>query len=411
MKKVFVNGLPKIRVVLRHDKLNADGKCSLNYYISLLGKTIKKPTGFTIEPKNWDSVQKRVKGNSKELMRIETGLNEKMAEFNRYFLNHDATGGMISRKIVDDFFSDFRLDSFYSYYEGILARRIELKKSTREKYVLCLKILKDFAKKKKISNLRFIDLTLSFCEDFDRYLVFVLKLSSDSANNYHKCLKYVLNQALKDDVIVKSPYLGFKAEKAERRKAIITLSPEEISLIENLEIPKRNRVLNNVKDAFLLMLNTGVRYSDLYSLDFKNKKTIASPIPGAKIQYIEMTQKKTEQPVFIPLNNKSRIILNKFHLKNRLHGTFESLVPQITNQALNRNLKVIGKLCGIQKDLTCHLARHSFACNLLNEGVSLECVSRLLGHRSLKSTMVYAKTDLKIVLNSVNVLNFTKKVS
>lgn len=411
MEKRIVNEIPKIRVVLRLDKKNADGKCPLNYYVSLQGKTIKKSSGFSIDPKNWDSVKRRVKGGTKELLRIETGLNEKTAEFNRYFLSHDATGGIISRKTVDDFFSDFRFDDFYSYYEGILMRRIELKKSTREKYVLCLKILKDFAKKKKIDNLRFIDLSLTFFEDFDRYLVYTLKFSSDTANNYHKCLKYVLNQALKDDVIGKSPYFGFKAEKAERRKLIIALSPEEIGLIENLEIPKTRKVLNDVRDAFLLMLNTGIRYSDLYSLDLKNKKTITSPVPGEKIRYIEMMQKKTEQSVLIPLNSRSRVILNKFRLKNKLNKNSESLVPKITNQALNRNLKEIARLCGIDKDLTCHLARHSFACNLLNQGASLECVSRLLGHRSLKSTMVYAKTDLKIVLNSVNLLDFQKKTA
>lgn len=411
MEKRFVNEIPKIRVVLRLDKMNVDGKCSLNYYVTLDRKTIKKPTGFSIDPKHWDSTKRKVKGSDKDLLRIETGLNEKIAEFNRYFLSHDATGGIISRKTVDDFFSDFRYDDFYSYYEGILLRRIELKKSTREKYVLCLKVLREFAKKKKIENLRFIDLSRSFLEDFDKYLVYGQKFSSDSANNYHKCLKYVLNQALKNDLIGKTPYFGFKAEKVSRKKEIIALSPEEIEMIEDLEIPKERNVLNDVRDAFLLMLNTGIRYSDLYSLDWKNKKTIDSPVPGEKIRYIEMIQKKTEKPVFIPLNPRSRSILAKFRVKNKQRKNAESLVPKITNQALNRNLKEIGALCGIQKSLTCHLARHSFACNLMNEGVSLECVSRLLGHQSLKSTMIYAKTDMKIVLNSVNVLNVSKKVA
>ncbi|MBU3659371.1 MAG: site-specific integrase [Flavobacteriales bacterium] len=410
MEKRIVNEMPKIRVVLRMDKINSDGKCPLNYYITLNGKTIKKTSGFSIRPKNWDSVRRKIKGGPKDLLRIEAGLSEKIAEFKRYFLSLDATGGVISRKTVDDFFNDFRFDDFYSYYEGILLKRIELKKSTREKYVLCLKILKEFCKKKKLFNIRFIDITLSFIEEFDKYLIYQLNLSSDSAYNYHKCLKYVFNQALKDDLIVKSPYFGFKAEKAERRKVVIPLSLEEIRVIEELEIPKTNKVLNNVQDAFLLMLNTGVRYSDLFSISLENKKTIPSSLKGERLAYIEIVQKKTEQNVLIPLNTKSRSILNKLRARNKLNIKTDCLVPKITNQALNRNLKIIGEMAGIDKKLTCHLARHSFACNLLNNKISLECVSRLLGHRSIKSTMIYAKTDTNIVLNSVNVLNFSKEI-
>ncbi len=100
MKKNIENELPKIRVKLRDDKpLNAEGKYTLNYLVRFEGKTIKKPTRLYIEEKNWNKKKEAILGSSGELLRIQGILDGKKSDFNQYFLNFDATGGQINRKV------------------------------------------------------------------------------------------------------------------------------------------------------------------------------------------------------------------------------------------------------------------------------------------------------------------------
>lgn len=135
MRKNLDNELPKIRVILRDDKQkNADGQYTLNYAIRFQGKTIKKATGLYIENKLWNKKKSQVTGSSNELIRIQGILNNKKADFNKYFLNFDATGGKISRKVIDDYFEDRRFDDFLSYFKGVIDRREDLTEVTINKY-------------------------------------------------------------------------------------------------------------------------------------------------------------------------------------------------------------------------------------------------------------------------------------
>ena len=177
MRKNLENELPKIRVKLRDDKpLNADGKYTLNYLVRFEGKTIKKPTGLYIDEKAWNKRKETILGTTNELLRIQGILDGKKSDFNQYFLNFHATGGQINRKIIDDYFENKRFDDFFSYYNGVVDKRKELSKVTLNKYKLCSEILKKYCKKNKIQPLRFNDLRLGFLQDFDKYLIYFLKL-------------------------------------------------------------------------------------------------------------------------------------------------------------------------------------------------------------------------------------------
>lgn len=146
--------MPKIRIKLRIDKpLNAEEKYTLNYLIRFEGKTIKKPTGLYIEDKNWNKKKETVLGATNELLRIQGILDGKKSDFNQYFLNFDATGGQINRKIIDDYFENKRFDDFFSYYKGVVDKRKELSIVTLNKYKLCSEILKKYCKKNKIQPL------------------------------------------------------------------------------------------------------------------------------------------------------------------------------------------------------------------------------------------------------------------
>jgi site-specific recombinase XerD len=399
MKKNIENELPKIRVKLRDDKpLNAEGKYTLNYMVRFEGKTIKKPTGLYIEEKNWNKKKETVLGSSNELLRIQGILEGKKADFNYYFLHFDATGGQINRIVIDDYFEDMRFDDFFSYYKGIVEKRKELSKVTLNKYHLCSEILKKYCKKNKIQPLRFNDIRLRFLQDFDTYLVHFLKLSSDTANNYHKCLKYVLNQSVLDGIINRSPYLGFKPLKTNSRKKVIPLSIEEIEKVVNAEIPENRQHLERTKDYFEFMLNTGLRYSDLFGI----KTTNVLNFGNDDCKILKIVQEKTKTPLSIPLNQKAIEIITKY--RNFYEMEQDLVFPKITNQVFNRQLKDLADLAEIDRSLNCHLGRHTFATRLRKLDVSLEDVSELLGHTDVKMTKRYAKTDMTKLSQAVNLL-------
>jgi len=415
MKRKIIDEFPKIRVVLRTDKKSINGgveKYLLNYYITFRGETIKKATGIAIEQKNWDNRLKCVK-NAPETRKINGELVLKMKEFTDYFVKLDAIGIKISRELIDDYFIDKKLDGFFSYYKNLVKERFEMgeiKDNTKDIYDICINRLEEFCKKKKIKNVSFFDITLSLITDFEKFLIYEKNLAFGTVNNYHKCLKYVLGDAFKREILTRSPYVNFKALKYGNKIDKVPLNPDELQAIVDLKIPREKKVLNDTKSIFLLMCYTGLRYSDIHSLNLNNRKTRTSPENKGTIHYIEIIQTKTKNPVEIPLFSGSKTILNLFKSKSKDKKN-GFVVPKITNQVLNRNLKLIALECGIEKNLTCHMARHTYACMLLNRGVDFEYVSTLLGHTDLDSTRVYAKHDKNKVLASINVLETRKKIA
>lgn len=402
MTKIIENELPKIRVVLRDDRpVNAEGKQALNYFVRFAGKTLKKPAGLYLPPKDWNKKKGLANGSSNEILRIEKLLNEKKADFTQYILNFTATGGQVTRNVIDDYFEDRRYDDFFSFYSGVVKKRDELSKPTRDKYALCLTTLKKFCKKNKMTELRFSDFRLGFVTDFDKYLVHTLSLSSDTANNYHKCLKYVLNQALLDEIIHRSPYLGFKPVKTKSKKTVSPLTQEEVIAIGEVEIPEDKPHLERVRDCFVFMLNTGIRYSDLFEL--RTSDLVQAKQEGkTKPVSLRFVQKKTKNPVVIPLNPKSRNLIEKYRKVYELDNGV--IFPKISNQVFNRHLKDLADLAEVTKNVHCHLSRHTFASTLRRLNVSLENVSELLGHTDIKMTKIYAKSDLGQLTEAVNLL-------
>ena len=141
-----------------------------------------------------------------------------------------------------------------------------------------------------------------------------------------------------------------------------------------------------VKDLFIFSCYTGLAYIDVMQLTPSN---IAIGIDGK--QWLATNRQKTSNPVRVPLLPKALEVIDKYkgHPKALHDGT---LFPTISNQKLNGYLKEIADLCGVEKDLTFHIARHTFATTVtLTNGVPIESVSKMLGHTKISTTQVYAK--------------------
>jgi site-specific recombinase XerD len=175
-----------------------------------------------------------------------------------------------------------------------------------------------------------------------------------------------------------------------------------------------NPVLQKVKDLFVFSCYTGLAYIDLIEL---KPQQILTNIDG--VRWIKTSRAKTEICVNVPLLQPAVIILEKYMTEPRAFVR-NTIFPGISNQEMNRSLKMIAEICGIKKYLTFHLARHTFATTVtLMNGVPIETISKMLGHTKLSTTMIYARItqskigmDMELLQNRLNESkNKTKLIS
>ena len=168
------------------------------------------------------------------------------------------------------------------------------------------------------------------------------------------------------------------------------LSEEELKSI--MEKKLENPALEAVRDIFIFSCFTGLAYIDTANLEATNIVTKNGE------RWIFISRHKTGVSCNIPLLEVPQKILQKYEGKSKKGR----LLPILSNQKMNAHLKEIADICGIKKNLTCHVARHTFATLMLNLGVSMESVSKMLGHTNIKTTMIYARLSIERIGKEMN---------
>lgn len=236
----------------------------------------------------------------------------------------------------------------------------------------------------KVADMPLIDLSQRFLNDFVEYLMTVNKCGNNGAMKHVQRLKKIINFAISNEWIQKSPFTNFriKFHKTERD----FLSKEELKQLEQLNLSLKR--LRKVLDIFLFSCYTGLAYIDVIQL---SNNEIVIGIDGSK--WIISKREKTKVRISIPLLPKALEILEKYD-----SGQNERAFPSISNQKMNDYLKEIAEIAGIKKRITFHSARHTFATTVtLSNNVPIETVSKLLGHTNLRTTQIYSRVlDQKI---------------
>lgn len=257
-------------------------------------------------------------------------------------------------------------DSFLQYMIKRIGER-PVSDGTKERQRCVLKALYAFGKIRA-----FEDITLMNIRLFDEY-VKTRCTKKSSIYNYHKVLKTFVRDAFFAELISSNPYDNFKLDKGEFTDRKF-LGPEELAKLEEKEI--ENESLSRVRDMFLFCCYTGLAYSDLMLFDFE--KAVLS---NGKYR-IRDYRKKTGSGFNITIMGKAMQILKKYDMR----------LPTISNQKYNAYLKVLAAYCDIKTKLTSHVARHTFATTVaLCNGISIEVISKILGHTNIKTTQIYAK--------------------
>lgn len=253
---------------------------------------------------------------------------------------------------------------------------------TYKRYGVSLNHLKRFLRKKyNVSDIPFQSLTPDFISAYDFYLRIDLKFAQATIVNTIGHLRKIVKSAINNGLIQHDPFINYKYDSVP----IIPKSLTEKELKKIIKTPLEKPNLNFVRDMFLFSAFTGVAFSDMRNLTEKN---IVQAEDG--IWWIHTARQKTGTPCHIPLLELPLKLIDKY----RGLGKNGKLFPMLSCSKTNINLKKIAAKCKIDKRLTFHMARHTYASVVtLSQGVPIDTVSELLGHRDWRSTRIYARVS------------------
>ena len=231
-------------------------------------------------------------------------------------------------------------------------------------------------------------LDYSFINEFAFWLKAIRNCNQNSTIKYLSNFKKIVNFCIQSGFIMRNPFVGFKLVKKEVVREI--LSKEDLDKMAAVQFPTERS--GQVRDIFLFCCYTGLAYADIKKL---KRSEIVIGVDGER--WIFTSRQKTDTPSKIPLLPAALEILTRYE-DNPVCLNKDLLMPVLSNQKMNDYLKQIADLSGIDKVLTFHIARHTFATTItLSNGVPIETVSKMLGHKSLRTTQHYAKIlDLKV---------------
>ena len=258
-------------------------------------------------------------------------------------------------------------------------------KSARTYRCACEHVGRFLSERLRLSDIPFSTLDRSFIDKFDLYLRTERQLAPNTIVLYMSRLHTVINKAIATGIITADPFAGYKPPRPERKRRYLTR--EELRRLMTTPLPSSRLYL--VRDLFLFSCYTGISYGDMCRLTAANLETAEDGTT-----WIKATREKTNVEFEIPLLDLPLHIIDKY----RDTTPDGKLLPMYGNSELNRGLKQLAATCGIDRKLTFHMARHNFGTHItLSLGVPIETVSRMMGHRRLMTTQIYARvTDKKV---------------
>jgi integrase len=273
---------------------------------------------------------------------------------------------------------------------------IEYAEGTMTKFKTVLNHTREFLKwKYKVDDIEVRKLDYDFISDLEFWYKSVQHIDHNTTMKYIACCKKMVIVAMKKGWLTKDPFMGYKMGLREVHRQ--ALSDEEIQRITLKIFPTERLTL--VRDIFIFSCYTGLAYIDVQRL---KRSQISNGIDGSK--WIFTHRQKTDSPTRIPILPQATRIL-ELYASHKQCQIKDKALPIMSNQKMNAYLKEIADCCGITQNLTFHIARHTFATTItLSNGVPIETVSKMLGHRNLKTTQHYAKILDKKVSRDMQVL-------
>jgi site-specific recombinase XerD len=388
---------------IKKSKIKANGTAPIYLRITIDGKPKEIASKRYIQPDKWDNKLQKVSGSSDEVKSLNLYL--KTLEQQVYDAHHTimkdkttATASGLKSKLQGTEQRARMLVPIFQEHNDKVETLVgqEFAPGTLERYKTSLKHTIEFIQwKYSVSDIDIKDIDHAFITEYEFFLRSVRKCANNTAVKYIKNFKKIVKLCISNGWLDKDPFVNYKAKIREVEREF--LSQEEIQTIYTKEFVTER--LNQVKDIFVFACFTGLAYIDVKQLTLSN---ISLGIDGGK--WIFTHRQKTETASRIPLLPIPEELIQKY-ADNPQCLNENKLLPVLSNQKMNSYLKEIADVCGIKKDLTFHIARHTFATTVtLTNGVPIESVSKMLGHTNIKTTQHYAKILDKKVSDDMQIL-------
>jgi integrase len=391
----------KILFLIARNRLNKMGKCSIRCRITYNQERYEFATGFFINPNHWHSKQQQAKPPNDDNSFINSQLSLIKSKINQAFLYLQVNN------------PEFKIDDLMSQYKGVPIKKdlglievyklylvrikklinIEIKLVTFKKYEESLTHLNDFVKWKfKASDIKLKDIHSNFITEYEYYLKTEKRLQLSTLNKAIQRFRKVLTFAISQNYLAKDPFILYKAKR--EKKEVIFLDNIELQKLENhyFEIKR----VQQIKDLFIFCCYTGLGFTEMINLKTCD---IIKGFDGEL--WLDIRRNKTQKSYRVPLLQQAKNILELYRNESR-----EAVFPRLSNPKFNAYLKEVAAVVGIEKNLTHHIARKTFATTvLLYNDVPMEIVSELLGHSKISTTQEhYAKVVQRKVSEEMKTL-------
>ena len=309
--------------------------------------------------------------------------SEVRRKVDEYYCNCVVKGLRVQASTLTDYVKNGFEERHYMLYQlfddftEIIKKRkgAEIGHSTFTKYLLAIEQFKAVVSNKPLKAVNNTDIL-----NYKYHLKNNVKLKDSTLASYLTKTKSIFVHAIRNNQLSVNPFDTIKIKKGEVN--IIPLTKDELMTIANKDFGITR--LNQVRDLFVFAANTALSYCDLAAVKREDIQT------DGDVMYLKKKRGKTGVTYILPLNDTAIRLLEKYDFE----------LPVISNQRYNSYLKEVADICGIRKTLTTHLARHTAATLMLNAGIAIEVVSKILGHSNTKMTQHYAKLLDKTVINT-----------
>jgi len=382
---------------LKKSKPNKKGQVPIYVRMTIDGKRSELASGYRIKPEQWNQDRVRANGKSQEASAINEGLNLLQTKIQRQYNIMDSEDQFITPSELTNQVSGksqmrYTICEIFDQHNKDMELKIgvDYTKATLIKYKGTKNKLKNFiAYKYGKADMSLEEINHNFVTSFDLHLKTQENNGHNSASKHLTRLKKIIRIAQANDWMSNKPFRNYKITKKETNRAY--LNSQELKKLMEKEF--ENERLAKVRDAFLFSCYTGLAHIDLAKLTAKD---ISTDINGNKMLIIFRQKTNSRSP--IPLLTPALAIIKKYSncIETEIRGT---LLPINSNQRMNEYLKEIAALCGINKPLTTHIARHTFASTIaLENGIPIESIKKMLGHSKISTTEIYTKVnDSKIM--------------
>ena len=356
-----------------------------------------------IQKELWDAKGNRAKGKSRESTTVNFALDNIKAQIAKHYQRLSDREAYVTAEMVRNAYQGIGTE-----YETLLrafdkenaafAKRVGKDRSERtyRKYLIVRKYLADFIKKQyKRTDMAMNELTEDFIRDYCLYLRNKVGLAQSSVWIYSIPLKHIVTSAHYNGKIPRNPFAQYHVDPDHKEREFLT--ENEIKAMSSIELDNPNFAL--ARDLFIFGCWTGISFIDIKNLTTDNIVDMNGSF------WITSKRQKTGVPFQIKLMDVAMQIIKRyepFRTGNRLFdiGSYNMV---------NRRIKTVAKRCGIEKTVSFHLSRHSFAVLALNYGMPIESVSKILGHTKITTTQIYAKVTNTKLENDISA--FESKIS